>query len=148
MKKKFIRVRSIKDIAIFASFIIAGCVLAFVPGADSVNLGGYTLIAVGVFLVFLLKNAYKDVENKEIYFKKVLSFHKDMKNPILSALASTPETIELSENGKGEAIRLEIYYGKTSGKAYLQLFEYVPHEYKLCSDMYEYDIEKVGKLLV
>ena len=50
MEKNFIRVRSAKDIVIFSLLIIAGCVLALIPGADTLNLGGYCLIVIGVAL--------------------------------------------------------------------------------------------------
>ena len=53
----------------------------------------------------------------------------------------------LSEEDKGNAIRLDVYYSKASGKAYLQLFEYVPYKYEPCTKVYEYEIAKVGKLI-
>ena len=57
------------------------------------------------------------------------------------------ESVDLSEEDKGSAVRLDVYYGKTSGKAYLQLFEYVPYTYEPCSGMYEYHISTVDKLI-
>lgn len=147
MEKNFIRVRSTKDIVISASIVIIGSVLAAIPGSENANICGYTLIVTGIILAFVLKNGFKDAETREIYFTKELSFLGNMKERILSALVSTPETIDLSEEGKGQVLMLKIYYGKKSGKAYLQLFEYIPHQYEPCSDMYEYKISIVEKLL-
>lgn len=147
MEKNFIRVRSTKDIVISASIVIIGSVLAAIPGLENANICGYTLIVTGIILAFVLKNGFKDAETREIYFTKELSFLGNMKERILSALVSTPETIDLSEEGKGQVLMLKIYYGKKSGKAYLQLFEYIPHQYEPCSDMYEYKISIVEKLL-
>ena len=48
---------------------------------------------------------------------------------------------------KGNAVRLDVYYSKASGKAYLQLFEYIPYKYEPCSKIYEHEIIKVGKLI-
>ena len=70
-----------------------------------------------------------------------------MNAPISSALASKPESIDLAEANKGNAVKLDIYYSKTTGKAYLQLFEYVPYKYEPCSKIYEYETARVGKLL-
>ena len=71
-----------------------------------------------------------------------------MKGSIMSALSSTPNSIELSKNGESQALKLELFYSKKSGKAYLQLFEYIPYQYEVCSEIYEYEISKVDKLLL
>lgn len=147
MEKNFIRVRSIKDIVISVSFIIVGFILAAIPEAPGANLVGYLLIATGAILGWLLKSKYKDVETCEKYCRKQLSFLRDMKAPILQALASAPNSIDLSKEGTGQALILKIYYSKTSNKAYLQLFEYVPHQFETCSEMYEYEICKVENLI-
>ena len=69
-------------------------------------------------------------------------------NPVISsALESKPNSIDLTQADKGNAVKLDIYYSKSSGKAYLQLFEYIPYRYEPCSRLYEYDVEKVDKLI-
>ena len=70
-----------------------------------------------------------------------------MNAPISAALASRPESIDLSEAEKGNAVKLDIYYSKASGKAYMQLFEYVPYKYEPCSKIYEYDLARVENLI-
>lgn len=147
MEKKFTCARTGKDIAIFTSLILIGAILAFVPALKEANLGGYTLIVMGILLACLLKSNYKDTETHEKYVKKEFSFPREMKPTILTALLSSPESINLSEEGKGHVLMLRMYYGKTSGKAYLQLFEYVPHQFEPCSEMYEYEACKVSELL-
>ena len=147
MKKNYIRVRSAKDIVIFSLLIIAGCILAVIPGTDTLNLGGYCLIVIGVAFALFLKSDYKDVDTKELFMKKEFLFPKEMKVAILTALFSNPNSIELSKNGQSQALKLELFYSKKSGKAYLQLFEYIPYQYEVCSEIYEYEISKVGKLL-
>ena len=139
--------RSSKDIAIFFLLIIIGCLLASVSEVVGVNIVGFALIISGLVYAFVLRDVYKDVETGEKYLRKELLFKQEMKYAILSVIDSAPETIKLSEEGKGQVIRLEIYYGKTSGKAYIQLFEYVPHQYEPCSEIYEYETTKVKKLL-
>ena len=147
MEKRIKRVRSVKDITLCTLLIIIGIILAFIPCQGTVHLAGYLLIATGSILAIALKNGYRDVETKETYFKKELSFLGNMKTPILSALSASPEQISLREEGKGQVLLLRIYYGKKSGKAYLQLFEYIPHQYEPCSGVYEYELSRVQALL-
>ena len=147
LKKNYIRVRSAKDIVIFSLLIIAGCILAVIPGTDTLNLGGYCLIVIGVAFSLFLKSDYKDVDTKELFIKKEFLFPKEMKVAILTALFSNPNSIVLSKNGQSQALKLELFYSKKLGKAYLQLFEYIPYQYEVCSEIYEYEISKVGKLL-
>ena len=147
MEKKFIRVRSAKDILIFSSLIATGIVLALIMDTAEIHFAGYAFIAIGALGFCFLKSGYKDVETKEIYFAKEFSFPGNMKTSILSALALSPGAIDLAQDGKGEVLMLKVYYSKSSGKAYLQLFEFIPHQYEPCSEMYEYEISKIANLL-
>ena len=147
MKKNFIRVRQLKDIVIFFLLIIIGCLMTSVTEIIGVNVVGFVIIISGFVYAFVLRDVYKDVDTGEKYLRKELLFKQEMKYAILSVIGSAPETIKISEEGKGQVVRLEIYYGKSSGKAYLQLFEYVPHQYKPCSEIYEYETNKLEKLL-
>lgn len=147
MEKEFIRVRSVKDIVIFSTLIIAGAILIALPTGTAVNITGFFLIFAGLILILVMKSTYKDTETGVRYQKKERFFQQAMNAPISSALASKPDSVDLSEEDKGNAVRLDIYFSKTSGKAYLQLFEYVPYKYEPCSNIYEYGIENVQKLI-
>ena len=147
MEKTFIRVRSVKDIVISASLIILGSVLVALPTGAGVNIAGFFMIFAGLILFFILKSGYKDTETGISYKKKEYYFQQAMNVPISAALASKPESIDLGEANKGNAIKLDIYYSKASGKAYLQLFEYIPYKYEPCSKMYEYEIARIEKIL-
>lgn len=147
MEKTFIRVHSIKDIVIFISLLILGSILVAVPTGDAVNITGFFLVFAGVILTLVLKTGYKDVETNVKYIKKERYFQQAMHTAIADAIASKPDSIDLSQENKGNAIKLDIYFSKTTGKAYIQLFEYVPYTYQPCSKMYEYEISKVGKLI-
>ena len=147
MEKTFIRVRSVKDIVISASLIILGSILVALPTGAGVNIAGFFMIFAGLILFFILKSGYKDTETGISYKKKEYYFQQAMNAPISAALASKPESIDLGEANKGNAIKLDIYYSKASGKAYLQLFEYIPYKYEPCSKMYEYEIARIEKSL-
>ena len=147
MEKTFTRVHSIKDIVIFISLLVLGGILVAVPTSDAVNITGFFLVFAGAILALVLKTGYKDVETNVKYIKKERYFQQAMHAAIADAIASKPDSIDLSQENKGNAIKLDIYFSKASGKAYIQLFEYVPYTYQPCSKMYEYEISKVGKLI-
>lgn len=146
MEKTFERVRSIKDIVTFVSLVVLGSILIALPTSASINITGFFLIFAGLILALVLKTGYKD-ENGGKYQKKERFFQQAMNAEICAALASKPDSVDLSEEDKGNAIRLDIYSCKSSGKAYIQLFEYVPYRYEPCSKMYEYELSKVSKLI-
>ena len=147
MEKKFTRVHTIKDIVIFISLLVFGSILLAVPTSDAVNITGFFLILVGAILALVLKTGYKDIETNAKYQKLERYFQQAEHAAISSAIASKPDSVNLSEENKGNALKLDIYFSKATGKAYIQLFEYVPYTYQPCSKMFEYEISKVGKLI-
>lgn len=147
MEKEFIRVRSINDIVIFVSLIVAGSVLVALPTGTAINITGFFMIFAGIILALVLKTGHKDTETGERYQKKEHYFQQAMNAAISSVLDSKPESIDLTQAEKGNALKLDIYYSKSAGKAYLQLFEYVPYKYEPCSRIYEHQIGRVEKLI-
>ena len=147
MEKTFIRVRSVKDITIFVSLIIAGSVLIALPTGSAVNITGFFLIFAGLLLALFMKTGYKDTETGVKYKKEEFFFQQAAHAEVASAIASKPESVNIAEADKGNAVRLDLYYSKTSGKAYLQLFEYVPYKYEPCSKIFEHEIERVETLI-
>ena len=147
MENKFIRVRSVKDIVILASLIIAGSVLVAMPTSIPVNITGFFMIFTGIILLLVMKTGYKDVETGEKYQKKELYFQQAVRAQLMSAISEKPNYIDLYEEDKGNALKLDFYYSKSAGKAYLQLFEYIPYRYEPCTKVFEYGLEDVNKLL-
>ena len=147
MEMNFIRVRSVKDIIVSTSLVISGSALLLLPTGTGVNLAGFFMIFAGLFTAIMLRTGYKHDETGVRYQKKEHYFQHDMKNVISSALESRPSSLDLTQVNKGNAVKLDIYYSKTSGKAYLQLFEYIPYRYEPCSRIYEHDMTKVDKLI-
>ena len=147
MEKTFTRVRSIKDITIFVSLALVGIILTVLPVGEAASIAGFFIILAAAILALVLKTGYKDVDTNAKYHKKERYFQQTMHTTIANAIASKPDSIDLSEENKGNAIKLDIYYSKSTGKAYIQLFEYVPYTYQPCSKMYEYDLSKINKLI-
>ena len=118
MEKTFERVRSIRDIVIFVSLVVLGSILIALPTSASINITGFFLIFAGLILALVLKTGYKDEDGGK-YQKKERFFQQAMNAEICAALASKPDSVDLSEEDKGNAIRLDIYSCKSSGKAYI-----------------------------
>ena len=147
MEKNFIKVRTIKDIIISLSFIITGAAISFAFNGAGAVAGGYSMIILGIVLAFILKSAYKESESGELYIRRELSFQQKMKPAIIAALKSDPNTINISENGNGQDLRMEIFYSKSTQKAYIQLLEYIPFQYSPCTSMGEYEISQIKDLI-
>lgn len=147
METKFTKVRSTKDIIISSILVILGCCIAVAPIGTGANIGGAILIIAGIILALILKSAYKESSSSEKYHKKELYFQQELKSSVLNTITNNPYTLDISQNGKGQALRLDIYYSKDAGDAYIQLFEYVPHQYIPCSKLCVYEIDRVVTLI-
>ena len=147
MDKVFCRVRSTKDIALASSFFIAGCILLVIPTYDSVNILGFMMTLTGIILALALRSGYKDSENGENYCKRERYFPHSYKQDIAESLEKELFKIDLSEEDKGNGIRLDIYYNRKNGKAYVQLYEYIPYTYEPCSQVYEYQLPMIERII-
>ena len=147
MEKTFIRVRSIKDIVTASSFLVFGTLLIALPTSVAVNFTGFVMICTGLILSFILKTGYKDTQTGDAYQKKERYFQHAMNEQIVKAIATKPDSVDLTEEDKGNSMRLDIYFSKSTNRAYIQLHEYVPYTYEPCSKMYEYELSSVSKLI-
>ena len=135
------------DVVISTSTVVLGCILAIVPLGAGVAIGGYMLIILGFLLALMMKSEYRKELSGEKYQKQEYFFPKEEKNQLLSAIASAPGKIDLGQKGKGQVLRLDIYYSKALGKCYIQLFEYVPYQYVPCSELVGCELPKISNLL-
>ena len=147
MEKEFIRVRSVKDIVITFSLIITGSICVALPTSQSINVLGFFMIFAGLIIALVVKTGYKETGSGENFKKTEHYFQQEMNAVISSALKNNPGSIDLTQADKGNAIKLDIYYSQRSGKAYLQLFEYIPYKYEPCSNLYEYEMSQVERLI-
>ena len=147
MEQRFIKIRSIKDIVIFTLVILAGVLLVILPENIGANMGGYTLIVIGLILASLLKSDYCDKRTLKRYYKRQLYFNIAQKSKLLSAITSCPSTINTSTESEGQTLRLDIYFSHQANRASIQLFEYVPHEYTPCSEIHDYNLSEIEHLI-
>lgn len=135
------------DVAISSALLVLGIVLVALPTAVSVSIFGFFTLVVGALLLAVLKSGWQDSKTKERYCKKEVFFHQNSKDKILHALEHRMGNIELSEENRGEGMRMEIYYNRQSRKAFVTLFEYVPYNYEPISSTVEYTVDEIAKLV-
>ena len=146
MEGEFIRVRSAKDIFTTLILIAAGSIMIALPTSQAVNVAGFFLIFAGLVLGIILKTGYKDTESGINYYKKERFFAQNLRDDISRKIQGNLKGINLAEEDKGNGLRLDIYYSKASGKAFIQLFEYIPYKYEPCSKMYEHSLTDAADL--
>ena len=146
MEREFIRVRSLKDVIITLTLIIGGCIMVAWPDSQSISVAGFFTLFAGILLGFILKSGYKDPESGKYYQKKEHFFAQSQKYEISKKLATNLKSINLHDEDKGNGLRLDVYYSKATGKAYIQLFEYIPHTYEPCSQMYEHTLSEASEI--
>ena len=147
MEDKFVKVSSTNNKIISLSVIIAGCILLAIPMVTVANLIGVVLFITGIVLIFALKSNYKCVETGETFCKKEFYFEDNKKEKLLTAIKNNPENIDITDADKGNALCLEIFYSKKTGKAILQLYKYVPYQYEPCSEIKECEYNKIEKIV-
>jgi hypothetical protein len=149
MEKNFIRVRSAKDICISFTLSLSGIALVVLPTSTGINILGFFLLLIGILLSFTLKSSYKDEETGIKYSKKERYFEGCRRDELSSAISNRncKCKVALSEENKGNSLRLDIYYSRQAGKAYMQVLEYIPYKYEPYSNIYEHEIANVTELI-
>ena len=147
MKPHFYRVRSVKDIVISVTLIIAGIALMSYPSEIGITILGMFLFLIGSLFLYLFKSVYKKEGTKEIYHKRELQFRREILQTIQDAVLSDPNQIDMKKEGMGWTVKLNIYFSREADKGYIQLYEYIPYNYEPCTQMLEYRINQIDKLL-
>lgn len=149
MEKNFVRVRSVKDIIISATLIFSGILLLLLPDSTGIHISGFFIIMIGLLLAFTLKSCYKDEETGFKYCKKERYFEGSRREELSSAISrrGCRCKVNLSQEDKGNSLRLDIYYSQEAGKAYVQIFEYIPYRYEPYSAVYEHELANVSELI-
>ena len=147
MEKEFNKARSAQDIIVSLILIVAGAVLIAMPTSTSVNIVGFFMIFAGLILLLVLKTSYKLAGTNETYKKKEKFFPQSKRDSFINMLSKSPEAADLSDENKGNGLRVDVFYSHKSGKAYCRLYEYIPYRYEPCSPYFEHSIDKVANFI-
>ena len=66
---------------------------------------------------------------------------------IKKAIESDKPQIDMSKEGEGKTVKLDIYYSPKWGKSYIQLFEYIPYTYEPVTEIKGFNIDKIEKII-
>ena len=103
---------------------------------NGINILGFFSILTGITFLFLLKTGYKDLDTGTKFMKTEHYFAQSIKDQIINELNCNPTTLSFAEENKGTGLRLDIYTDK-KGQTYYQLFEYIPHKYEPCTEIFK-----------
>lgn len=147
MEKTFCRVYCAKDIAVILFLVIVGLIMIIVPTADSINILGFFLTVTGLILSIFMKTGYKDNETGVRYCKTEHYFAFNKRDDLKKAISGIPKKADLSGEDAGNSLRMDIYHSAKSGKAYIQLLEYIPYKYEPFTMMHEHELINVREII-
>jgi hypothetical protein len=127
--------------------MVAGAALMLLPYGVGLNMAGFFLLAIGILFIFIYKSAYKLEGTTELYRRKELYFKHEEMERIKKALSSQTPQLDMSEEGKGKSLKLDIFYSHKSDKGFVRLYEYVPYTYEPLTDNKEFRIGQIEQLI-
>ena len=145
MNKTIKKARSTYDMGFSAAIIITGALTAGISTSGAITLMGIFFIAVGLVCWFILKSAYIDLETSRKLKKAEVFYPVDYKQNLLNAVMNTPEQLSSFPQSPMNTLKLSIYYNEDD--MYLQLFEYIPCEYKPCTRLVKHKTCDISKLV-
>ena len=145
MEKEFSRVHSATDIIISLILVAGGCTL-LIPNTTSINVLGFFMIITGLVLALVMRTGYKDKETGERFRKTEKFFPAHCKDSISKAIVSSPDKVDLSEENKGNGLRLDTFFNTRTGHVFCRLYEYIPYRYQACTEFITLDIKQAEKL--
>ena len=146
MEKEFSRVHSATDISVSLAILVAGCILVALPTSVPVNILGFFMIITGLILGLILRTGYKDNETGEKFRKNEKYFPAHCKDSISKAIVSSPDKVDLSEENKGNGLRLDTFFNTKTGHVFCRLYEYIPYRYQACTEFITLDMKQAEKL--
>lgn len=147
MEKNFCRVYCAKDLVIILGLSIGGIILVSIPSPVSVNILGFFMLLTGILLGIFMKSGYKDSETGVRYLKTEHFFPAKQREILADAISGNIKKLNLADENIGNSIRMDVYYSRKSGKAYVQMFEYIPHKYEPYTMMHEHSLESISRLI-
>lgn len=142
MKNQFIKVHTIKDIAISGALLVAGAGLFFVKK----DLGA-VFFGCGILLLFLFKSGYKHNGSNVILQHKMQDLSKSCRNSLIDFLSGKDIDPDVKFGNEGGTILLEVWYNIQEGIAYAQLSDFSNYTYVKATEIVELHSPKSDKLI-
>ena len=100
-----------------------------------------------VFKGLLPRTRWQHKQDGGLSVAKSIYYSKENLASVSKALKEEPARLAGESVGDNGSLRLDILYCPDNGKAFGQLYEYVPYEYTPCSDVYRWNVETIEKLI-
>lgn len=145
MKSKIVKKNDFTSIIIALSIVLAGIVITFFSFPYAKGLGSILILG-GIIALSMSKKTlvHGSTGNKIIsytYFFPPIEKEK-IKQICETSNFDTLKSVSQAENG----LQMEIYLSKNGSYAAVQLYEYIPYKYEICSPLYEYEGDDAQKL--
>ena len=142
MEIKFKKVHTVKDIVISAAIVLAGAGLFFV------NAGlGIIVAACGIISLLIFKTGYKREGEDLLLEYKAMDVDHSCRQSLKDFLDGKDVTPEIKAQENGGIVRLEVYFNRTSGVAYAQLFDFSSYTYEKATEIVELRSPRAEKLI-
>ena len=142
METHFKNVRTPKDLINSCISIIVGIALYFVsPGF------GIFFAAGGLLLLLFCKSGYKASNEGPVLKKKTIEVAHSCRQSLIDFLDGKDVEPELNRSGAGSILRLEAYFSKEAGVAYVQLFDYINYTYEKATELVELHSPQADKII-
>ncbi|MDY6276917.1 MAG: hypothetical protein SPL35_00640 [Bacteroidales bacterium] len=142
MEIKFKKVHTVKDLVISGAIVLAGAGLFFV------NAGlGVVVAASGIISLLIFKTGYKREGDDLLLKYKAMDVDHSCRQSLKGFLDGKDVTPEVKAQGNGGIVRLEVYFNRSSGVAYAQLFDFSSYTYEKATEIVELHSPRAEKLI-
>ena len=143
MEYNFKKVHTGKDLAISSIVLLSGIGLFFV------NKGlGFCIAVFGLGMLIFYKGGYRIDGKGTLFTKTSEDICKSCRSSILEFLNGKDVTPVVKKGSEGGSIRLDVYFNRTEGVAYAQLYDFCDYSYEPATEIVGLEGDKAGKLIV
>lgn len=145
MKSQIVKKYNFTSIFIALSIVLAGIVITFFSFPYAKGLGSILILG-GIIALSMSKKTLVHSASGNKIISYTYFFPPAEKNRIKVMCENSDfdmfKHISQSEHG----IQMDIYLSKDGNYGAIQLYEYIPYKYEICSPLYEYEGEQAQKL--
>ncbi len=145
MNDIIIKARTRYDLLFTLAIILIGIITCIVSTSGAITVMGFTFIFAGAACWFILKSGFRDTATAKIMKKTEVYYAVDHKKRVIEAVLNNPADLADIPQCAMNSIKLNVYYNDED--TYLQMFEYIPCNYKPCTKLVKYKKSDISNLI-
>jgi hypothetical protein len=145
MNKNIVKKNNFTNITISLFIVLAGIVITFLPFPHAKLLGSIMILA-GIITLSLSKKTLIHSPSGNKIISYIYFFPLTEKGKIRSMCEKGEFEMLNSLSKTEQGLQMEIYISNDGNYSAIQLYEYIPYKYEVCSPLYEYEGERSQKL--